>query len=218
MPIILIQGHFIYTTAYRCTLFALHSAHKTRGINDACNHSRTVYYVLSTIPEQSFNAGFKDESEKNDNNELEPKTNLIMGLYVAPIENKKYGKNPKTNQNKYLLVFICVCFLWQTFICVCTQSCKTKQKKHEKQCGQIKKTIKGPVLAPMDGNQIISSLRFSLVYTPFWTVYLGIVFMMLIIIIDIDFGYWGCCCVAQDNAIREQAILCTLQPTATWFR
>lgn len=99
-------------TTVQFTLFALHSAHETRGINDACNHHHstvschTVYYVLSTIPEQSFNTGFKDQRKKNDNNELEPKTNLIMGLYVVPIENKENEKKPKMHQNKYLLVFI----------------------------------------------------------------------------------------------------------------
>lgn len=73
-------------------------AHKTRGINDACNHSSTVPY--NTIPDRtlyvsyqqfqnSHLTGFKDE--KN-NNELEPKTNSIMGLYVVPIK-----KCTKTN-------------------------------------------------------------------------------------------------------------------------
>lgn len=133
-------------TTVQFTLFALHSAHETRGINDACNHHstvscHTVYYVLSTIPEQSFYTGFKDQREKM----------IIMSLNQKPIwlwvctwfrsKIKRMKKKPK-NVPK------------QIFACV-------HLKKHEKQCGQIKKTIKVPAPVPMNGKQIMSSLHIT---------------------------------------------------------
>lgn len=131
------------------TWFALLSARRTRGTNDACNQNSSVpyrlYYVLSTIPGQPFDSGFKDDKKNAIIMSLNQKT---IWLWFCACFRSNIKSMEKTNKNVPKQIFVqneihfCVFLFCAVHFYLCLYTImRNKTKKQEKQWEKNKNTI-----------------------------------------------------------------------------